>query len=475
MLAVVVIFLLIVGFLWIGNRRGASAAAKFKAELRAKGEKISFAELGFPKSENVEGLVRLTNAVNRIPNVPFQPGTLLLMEFSGPGRADVSWLSEEVVLNFRSKRITWDELQAHLNRVSDELAEIRQAVERPMRYYYLWDPTNFPNARYPYVAMRTAAQWLAADTVAALHAGDRHRARSNIHALVRLTQLNSEDPTLVAQMIRVAITGLAGNVTWEALQSPKWTEADLTALQKDWEEVELNQALELGILGERAIGDLIFAELRAHGALRTRKRFLVTPTNPPFQARLEALGVALTWNLAPDGDELLMLQHYQGLLECFRDLQKQTPWAVVKIKFQTLDGQLQTKLSGVQGFRHPITSVLIPNFTKACQTVVRNETQRRLTVGALALKRYQLRHERLPAELKDLVPEFLSGEIFDPMSGQPLRYRPNTNGGFSLYSVGEDGKDDHGDANSASPAKTFDLWAGKDAVWPAPEVAPKAP
>ena len=73
------------------------------------------------------------------------------------------------------------------------------------------------------------------------------------------------------------------------------------------------------------------------------------------------------------------------------------------------------------------------------------------------------------------MPEFLAGELLDPMSGQPLRYRPNSDGSFSLYSVGEDGKDDHGDATPLSSAKTFDLWAGKDAVWPAPEVAPKAP
>jgi len=46
--------------------------------------------------------------------------------------------------------------------------------------------------------------------------------------------------------------GLAA--TWEALQAPDWTEAELGQLQHSWEAVDLPEALEKGFLGERAIG-----------------------------------------------------------------------------------------------------------------------------------------------------------------------------------------------------------------------------
>jgi hypothetical protein len=54
------------------------------------------------------------------------------------------------------------------------------------------------------------------------------------------------------------------------------------------------------------------------------------------------------------------------------------------------------------------------------------------------------------------------------MDGQPLRYRRNANDTFTLYSVGEDLRDDGGDP-SPVPVKRFDkspMWMGRDAVWP---------
>lgn len=51
------------------------------------------------------------------------------------------------------------------------------------------------------------------------------------------------------------------------------------------------------------------------------------------------------------------------------------------------------------------------------------------------------------------------------MSAKPLRYRLNADGSFTLYSVGEDGRDDGGDPNSASGTNKFGLWEGRDAVW----------
>jgi hypothetical protein len=71
--------------------------------------------------------------------------------------------------------------------------------------------------------------------------------------------------------------------------------------------------------------------------------------------------------------------------------------------------------------------------------------------------------------LSELVPEFLSAEPVDYMDGHPLRFRVQAGAGFLLYSVGEDGHDDGGDA-SLPPGKTISrvIWNRKDAVWPSP-------
>jgi hypothetical protein len=55
------------------------------------------------------------------------------------------------------------------------------------------------------------------------------------------------------------------------------------------------------------------------------------------------------------------------------------------------------------------------------------------------------------------------------MDGQPLRYRLEPNGSFTLYSVGEDGRDDEGLARSDSTARhgaNASLWDGPHWVWP---------
>jgi len=65
------------------------------------------------------------------------------------------------------------------------------------------------------------------------------------------------------------------------------------------------------------------------------------------------------------------------------------------------------------------------------------------------------------------------------MDGRELRYRPNADGGFLLYSVNEDGNDDGGDATmpkdrQGRPNLINGLINGRDMVWPVPATAQEA-
>jgi hypothetical protein len=99
--------------------------------------------------------------------------------------------------------------------------------------------------------------------------------------------------------------------------------------------------------------------------------------------------------------------------------------------------------------------------------LARAETARRLTVTAIALKRYHLQNSVYPAALNDLVPAFLQAVPADFMDGKPLRYKLRPDGDFLLYSVGEDGQDNGGDPTPVPPATSINDWlAGRDIVWP---------
>jgi hypothetical protein len=103
---------------------------------------------------------------------------------------------------------------------------------------------------------------------------------------------------------------------------------------------------------------------------------------------------------------------------------------------------------------------------------VRIETARNVVVTAIALKRYELRHHQLPATLDELTPDLLKTVLIDCMDGEPLRYRPNADGTFLLYSVGENGKDDGGDPSLEKGVESSNYyWQNDHAldwVWPQP-------
>jgi hypothetical protein len=100
--------------------------------------------------------------------------------------------------------------------------------------------------------------------------------------------------------------------------------------------------------------------------------------------------------------------------------------------------------------------------------------ERQLTLAAIALKRFELRHGTFPPDLKALVPEFLTAVPFDYMGAKSLGYRLKDDGNYVLYSVGDDGKDDGGDP-TLLPGTPAGLWGGRDAVWPSSAVGPAEP
>ncbi len=63
---------------------------------------------------------------------------------------------------------------------------------------------------------------------------------------------------------------------------------------------------------------------------------------------------------------------------------------------------------------------------------------------AVALERWRLAHGAYPDSLAALVPGLLPVVPHDVIDGQPLRYRRAEEGGYLLYSIAIDGKDDGG-------------------------------
>jgi hypothetical protein len=168
-----------------------------------------------------------------------------------------------------------------------------------------------------------------------------------------------------------------------------------------------------------------------------------------------------------DQDHLHYLRILEQLISLSRDASREKSLQ----KLQPLVDDLISK-SRNRGFysrlRYP-SVMSIDSLSRVMSRAMRSETERSLVVAAVALNRYKLRHGRTAQSLSELVPEFVQDVPVDYMDGQPLRFRVQPGGGFLLYSVGENGQDDGGDA-SLLPGKTGSRvpWYRKDVIWPEP-------
>lgn len=454
------------------------ALADYKAALRAQGEKLTFEEAGYPfpleTNANLENFVLLTDQLRSKSSIP---GSFDLMPYESPGRAVVSWAGDQLKPAQPNSRNapapSWDDLSSDMKTAQHLLAELRAELEHPPRYFG-WDYKNPLNLtpRNPYVQKRAVAQFLAADCLCALRERELPRAQADLHGLTQLAQVHRGDLTLVSAMVRVAISGLGLAATWEALSAEGWDEAALQSLQRDWEAIDLAAALETGLVGERLFGEQAFQVVRQTNSAAREQIFSFRTGKggfAGFRDRMQTRAAVMFWQGHAEQDELFYLRHSQTRVENARRIRANASGAAIKREMESQFKQMEQTFDAPLGkYRHLFSAIAIPNYLRAFDSAVRSETQRRMTVTAIALKRFHLRNGRYPESLSELVPQLLGAEFMDPWSGKPFHYRLNPDGTFTLYSVGEDGKDDGGDATPAKPGVKLDLWAGKDAVWPAP-------
>jgi hypothetical protein len=103
------------------------------------------------------------------------------------------------------------------------------------------------------------------------------------------------------------------------------------------------------------------------------------------------------------------------------------------------------------------SGLLLPALCRSVTKGAALEARRRALLAAIAIERHRLTHQgALPANLEQLVPEFLKSVPADPFDGQALRYKLLPKG-YVVYSVGPNRKDDGGKERSYQrAAKDYD-------------------
>lgn len=326
--------------------------------------------------------------------------------------------------------------------------------------------------------LRSLSEALTAKVLVDLRTERYEDAWTNLLVLTRLATAWEPEPSEVSHLVRFNLARTAWKVTWQAFQAHAWTDAQLAALQSEWENADFLKGLPETAAFKRACTvDSCIRERNTPIPSVPLKDVLENAIHSPSSLAADA---KYRWNRAQ--------YHAQGtyedehdLLLFFRDCELELRKAVAASTWRDMRG-----LPGATNtipFRSKYSSSVMALLNTRQMTLgfqlegrsflgraAETETRRRVVIAAIALERYRLAQGSYPHELPALVPSVLESVPPDFMDGKPLRYRLCAADAFVLYSVGVDCVDDGGRLSPVKrPRSNFPRWDpfdDPDLLWP---------
>jgi hypothetical protein len=443
------------------------AVAKYIAELKAKGEPMDLAQVippPVPPEQNSADTLRNADALF---NESFHADKSLLetnfvygMQMIAPGKAMIRWQQPDI--RGIDGTNSWENVTAAVVQNAKAFTLLQQIIEKPTFDFHIkYDPgvidivfTNF------YLAQsKRAAQRLEAATLCDLHQGDTTSAVKNLRAMLALVKAMRDERLVISELVRIAITQITLTANWEFLQSTNLTDEQLAELQQDWMGLDFIRGDENAMAMERVTGQITSAKWRRSNSklqdyMETGVRLGLSDQEETALDKLKVKAKVFLWQCWWSyPDEQRALESYEVFLGAARfaetNYSLQTAIANQRNELETLklnktNDDFYFLSDPAKADFHSLISQGVMSMSAVFDRVMRVEAAKQIIVTAIALKRYQLKHGNYPADLYSLVPVFLTTVPLDPVDGQPLRYRPNANGTFLLYSVGENGVDDEG-------------------------------
>jgi hypothetical protein len=485
-----------------------AATEAYIAQLKAKGEPMDLAQVvpgPVPPAKNAAPLI--TNALAQIYSENNYTNSMIFnnppyaMNRAIPGREMIGW--RQPVIHGpdtwpRNLTNTWDELGEQLAQRQNDLNDLRRLIERPTLDFHL-DYSDIRSlglmAHLP--QLKTAVQWLEASEYYNLHRNQTADACVDVRAMLALINGESRERYEISQLLRLALAHIIAGATWDILQIPNVTEEDLAQLQRDWQSLQLIAPVRNAFLFERVnelhlldnfrqsptnlswwLGSFLMGKGYDYEKVGegTSARWVLVDKSAPLKKLTNK--ISIPWDEArwrwfwSYRDELQALQTWDVVLEGIQELETNHSFIAVQsfvnINFARLN------VDSIKKDPFEIASQTAFSQLAAIRKAAGAEVARNIVITAIALKRYEIRNHRLPDKLDEMVPGFLKSVPIDFMNGQPLRYRPNTDGTFLLYSVGENGVDDGGNPSfKLEPGTIYSSFPWQsphalDWVWPQP-------
>ena len=306
---------------------------------------------------------------------------------------------------------------------------------------------------------RAISQYLSLHAVAALRDGDRNTALEDVKLMFRLLAAIRQEPTLISQLVRMAVLKSALQPVWEGLADHLWRDADVSVIQDELGKLDFLADYHLAMRGERGCELWAMNYLRKAG-LQGLVEMGLSGGSAGQTDWGKSLGQAV-FRLIPSGwfDQnklsICRLQD-QYLISLVPPGDRRLAPPEV---FRAADSALWQRWRPYNMFGR----MLLPALGRAAERFAQAQTTANLARVACALERYRLANGQFPESLRALVPKFIEQVPPDVMNGQPLKYRRTDDGQFVLYSVGRDRTDDGGKIE-LTKGGSLD-WRHGDWVW----------
>lgn len=308
-----------------------------------------------------------------------------------------------------------DDARQFLVDIDTEVQRIRQAVAIGGQVRFPVDFSLGLNANLNNTQRsREAARLLTLDAHVSAHDKKHEQALEDVRAIFTLSDALRGEPTIISQLVRMAIHGIGCNTAAQLMPYCPWTDAQLEELQKLIQSARFKEEMVRAIIGERALCLTALDEMPL-GPIRLTN---VREALRVFDISITACG---------------------------------EPWREVIARQRALSAELVAAVGAgfIERVRRPVRMIL-PALEPGAIAGARAHARQNAAVAALAVRRFQQRYQRLPetlAEVEGLIPKSSAdetGPLIDPLDGQSLRYKVKEKR-YVIYSVGDDGADDGGD------------------------------
>lgn len=292
-----------------------------------------------------------------------------------------------------------------------------------------------PSGRSGMLGFRAAGQVLrlrALDRLAANRPGD---ACEDVITVLRTARHLGRAQNLLGALAENALVNLAMQPIWEGLQDHRWRDADLAALQRELDDLDVLAAMSQAFDHDRR-EMLQLLQGTVDGGIRRRSGMLAFGSEAP-SGLLPGLVIPKGWI---QQNMVHIDQAYSRQFASILDprAHRMHPQRQQEVS-HWLDGFVSCSRTPYRVLAGIVVPSLLGQHTRTAEVQVAVDQAR----VACALERFRLAHKAYPATLAELTPGFLAAVPIDVPAGGPLRYA-RIEGGYVLHSLGVNGTDEGG-------------------------------